>query len=1172
MEPPEQASVEDIDSKDFGKSSDADDVHETTIDWTISEDFDLAEAKSKPPPRPSVEPTFRGWKEVGHYEKADALTDYDEVTDLLSRGSVFDTYLPAVAYGDWFHNVGFLIAAGILSWIVGWFRFSLAPVFFIMLATAIMYRSSVRKYRQSLREEAQREFSIKSIEDDYETMDWLNVFLEKFWHYLEPSISQIVTEQANPILAASPAPAFIKALWLDTFTAGTKPFRIDRVKTLAGTADDVVVMDWGCSFKPNDLADSNNKQMKSNVNQKVVVKASLFGISVPVVVSDVSFQVLLRVRLRMMSAFPHIETVNVSLMEPPSFDFTTKLLGESTFNWEVLAFPGLYPFINEMVKKYIGGILFSPLSFQLNVQQLMAGAPLNSAIGVLVVKVKSAKNLKNYGRWNNTVDPYCTLGFGKEVLEKTKHIDNNTKPVWNQSVHIPISSFSEPLNISVYDYNGNQIRKDNLIGSVQFDMDVLHDENKINNITAPVIRNNKPVGEIDFGLHFMPALVPQRQADGAIIPPPDLNTGVATVQLVGARNLKGSDGKAVSTYAEILIDGDSFIKTAVVKGNNNPSWSQTREKIVFNRSKSRVRIILRTADKKIYSVVKTSLNNLIDSTQVEDPWFQLSKGGEIQVSTTWKPVMLEGASGAGGYTPPIGVVRVAIDSAEDLRNLETIGKVDPYTRLLVNGTQRARTVALESTLNPTWTEVHYVTLASANQKLTLEVMDVERNRPDRTLGSFDVKLNDLIHKDEKGNYIETVDKKKRTSKLLHKKGPKGVLNYSLSFYPTLPVITPEQEAEDKREAEEAAKKRAKKEKEESRLREILGTKKEEDAEEQDDDDEQDDNRLKLSQEELEEYKSGVLIFEVKNVLVSKTGCYLQVFFDNHGLHDYVTPKLKEKNNSINTTGDVIIKEMDWSKAHFRLSKKKDNNRAEKSVAEATLPVSQLFRNAYGKPMTIDLEGSSNAQVKIQVSWIPIIYTTAIPPQDTSDNIGKVKIQVLDAEDLPAGDRNGKSDPYVKLYLNTDKDSFFKSKKVKKTLNPTWNESTEVATPNRYDSVIRVKCYDWDVGPDQDDLLGIGEMSLQDVNKDEEIDLDVELMDELEKPAGVVHFRVGFRPEFILNVCPESSTNIGEAFGAVSAVGGIGKGVGKGVGKGLGKGVGTVGKGIKKGLHFGKSKD
>lgn len=1161
-----------IDEKELVEEK-ANDVHTQTVDLTPSEDYDMSEVKSKPPPRKPVEPTYRGWKEVGHYEEADELTAEDEAIDLLSRGSFLESWLPAVAYGDWYHNVGFMVVGGLLSWIVGYFRFSLAPVFFIMIVSALMYRTSIRKYRQVLRSHAQREFAIKSIEDDYETIDWLNVFLEKFWHFLEPSVSQIVTDQANPILAASPIPAFVKALWLDCFTAGTKPPRIDMVKTLSGTADDVVVMDWGVSFTPNETADSSAKQLRSHVNQKVIVKVNLFGVEIPVAVSDVSFRVLLRVRLRMMSTFPHIETINATLLEPPSFDFNSRVLGDSIFNWEVLAFPGLYPFINEMVKKYVGPLLFTPLSFQLNVQQVMAGYALNSAVGVLEINIKSARNIKDFGRSRNTVDPYCEVGFFNRELAKTNFIHDTTSPTWNERLMIPVTSLSDPLIIAVWDYNFH--RKANVIGSVQFDLEALRDKEKQNDIVAAVVRNNKPVGELKFDLHYMPALVPQRQADGAIVAAPDLNTGIAQLTIGQARNLKGADGKPISTTAEVFVNGETIEKSSLVKKNNSPSYGISKELIIHNRAKTRVKVVLRTDDKKLYGTINTTLNDLVDATQVENPWFQFKKGGEILIDTSWKPVRMEGASGAGGYTPPIGVVRVTIDKAEDLRNLETIGKVDPYVRMLVNSVERSRTAAVESTLNPSFAEVHYISVSSPNQKLTLEVMDVEKLSADRTLGSFDVNLSPLINRDDEGRYVENVDKSKRQAKLIHKKGPKGLLTYSLSFYPVLPVLTQseiqEQEAEKKKAIEEKEKKEAK-EKEDGELKALTGDeKKEKDVIEEDEEDEDEEtasNKLKLSLDELVQYKSGLIVFELSEVETSKTDSYLQLYFDNHGIADFTSPKLRQKRTSLATTSDITIRDLDDSVAVIRLAKKADHNRCEKPIAETTISTLELLKNGFENPYNIHIEGGGT--VKARISWLPIVYKNEIPPQDSKDNSGYLTATAVSAEGLPAGDRNGKSDPYVKLYLNTEKSAFFKSKKIKKTLDPQWNEtSDEVAVYNKYDSVLRVEVFDWDVGPEQDDLLGIGEIKLSEMAKEGETEYDVPLTSEDDEDAGFAHFKLSFRPDFVLNVKPESASHIGDAFGTVGSGVGVVGNVGKGVGKGLGKGVGTVGKGIKKGLHLGR---
>jgi synaptotagmin-1 len=48
--------------------------------------------------------------------------------------------------------------------------------------------------------------------------------------------------------------------------------------------------------------------------------------------------------------------------------------------------------------------------------------------------------------------------------------------------------------------------------------------------------------------------------------------------------------------------------------------------------------------------------------------------------------------------------------------------------------------------------------------------------------------------------------------------------------------------------------------------------------------------------------------------------------------------------------------------------------------------------------------------------------------------------VIQAEDLPALDMGGTSDPYVKVYLLPDKKKKFETKVHRKTLSPVFNET------------------------------------------------------------------------------------------------------------------------------------
>ena len=53
---------------------------------------------------------------------------------------------------------------------------------------------------------------------------------------------------------------------------------------------------------------------------------------------------------------------------------------------------------------------------------------------------------------------------------------------------------------------------------------------------------------------------------------------------------------------------------------------------------------------------------------------------------------------------------------------------------------------------------------------------------------------------------------------------------------------------------------------------------------------------------------------------------------------------------------------------------------------------------------------------------------------------ELTVGVLQANDLPAMDMGGTSDPYVKCYIMPDKKKKFETKVHRKTLNPVFNES------------------------------------------------------------------------------------------------------------------------------------
>ena len=76
--------------------------------------------------------------------------------------------------------------------------------------------------------------------------------------------------------------------------------------------------------------------------------------------------------------------------------------------------------------------------------------------------------------------------------------------------------------------------------------------------------------------------------------------------------------------------------------------------------------------------------------------------------------------------------------------------------------------------------------------------------------------------------------------------------------------------------------------------------------------------------------------------------------------------------------------------------------------------------------------------------------------------------MVSGKDLAAKDANGKSDPYLRVFCGPFK---YKTKTVKKTLDPVWNDEVfEIPATTAKVNPIVIECWDWDV-IGSDDFMG-----------------------------------------------------------------------------------------------------
>ena len=273
-----------------------------------------------------------GWRAVGGTDNA-PLTEGEQKDKATLAMFIEEQY-----YGAWYHNAAIIIFAILASHFLTLFRFGWGWLLVVIAFCCTYYTTSMARVRRRARDDIQRELVKSRLVAESESADWINHFLDRFWLIYEPVLSQTIIQSVDQVLSVN-TPTFLDSLRLSTFTLGTKAPRIESVRTWPRTAEDVVTMDWGFSFTPNDTSDMTPKEAAKKVNPKIVLSVRIgkgvASATMPVVLEDMEFSGLMRIRLKLMTTFPHVQVVDLSFLQKPVFDYVLKPLGGDTFGFDV---------------------------------------------------------------------------------------------------------------------------------------------------------------------------------------------------------------------------------------------------------------------------------------------------------------------------------------------------------------------------------------------------------------------------------------------------------------------------------------------------------------------------------------------------------------------------------------------------------------------------------------------------------------------------------------------------------------------------------------------------------------------------------------------------------------------------------------------------------------------
>ena len=293
---------------------------------------------------------------------------------------------------------------------------------------------------------------------------------------------------------------------------------------------------------------------------------------------------------------------------------------------------------------------------------------------------------------------------------------------------------------------------------------------------------------------------------------------------------------------------------------------------------------------------------------------------------------------------------------------------------------------------------------------------------------------------------------------------------------------------------------------------------------------------------------------------------LEVLIDDYMFPAYVSPKIHSQTVKSSDIGEAFIRELEFSKLTLRLVNKDDpkDSSEEHTVAKLTGDTLPTLQRILYNPTELVLRSKEGEVSKITVSARYIPVQMKLDPKESINNMGTLRVDVLDAADLPSADRNGFSDPYCKFRIGDDHKDVFKTKVQKKTLHPAWNEFFEIDIKSRIGANFHVDVYDWDFG-DSADWLGAAPIELESLEpfQAQEVTLP------LNGKSGVIRLKLLFKPTYVIRSRQGSTTFAGTFAMPGKVIGAPVKGVGF-VGGNVVRGASFVKHGLMSRLH--KSKD
>lgn len=272
----------------------------------------------------------------------------------------------------------------------------------------------------------------------YEQVKWLNKQLSKMWPYVADAATLVIKESVEPLLEEYRPPG-ITSLKFNKLSLGNVAPKIEGIRVQSLNKGQITMdIDFRWGGDPS-----------------IILGVTALVASIPIQLKDLQVFTVVRVIFQLAEEIPCISAVVVALLaEPkPRIDYTLKAVGGS-----LTAIPGL----SDMIDDTVNTIVTDMLQWPHRIVVPIGGIPVDTSDlelkpqGRLTVTVVKGSHLKNK-EFVGKSDPYATIYVRPLFKVKTKVVQNNLNPVWDETFELIVEDKeTQALIVEVFDEDVGQ--------------------------------------------------------------------------------------------------------------------------------------------------------------------------------------------------------------------------------------------------------------------------------------------------------------------------------------------------------------------------------------------------------------------------------------------------------------------------------------------------------------------------------------------------------------------------------------------------------------------------------------------------------------------------------------------------------------------------------------------